>query len=175
MFVLVFNFLAININLLCCFHSNPPTSIWRINILLLQRADKPGVKSTCPKGFLMFTHTVLYREVLEQDGCNLNLSGGALKPLRPANLCPAALHSARPWCVFFHSLALPWFPGLIESWLHTSVQWQRLSVSCQAFRRLQLNQQSMRRKRLTQKDTHAQHLSLFCIYIVEESNKKKYG
>lgn len=62
----------------------------------------------------MFTHTVISREVLEQDGCNLKLSAGALKPPRPANLCSAALLSARPWCVFFTLLLSPDFLGLLS-------------------------------------------------------------
>lgn len=62
----------------------------------------------------MFTHTVLSREVLEQDGCNLKLSAGALEPPRPANLCSAALHSARPWCVFFTLSLSPDFLGLLS-------------------------------------------------------------
>lgn len=124
----------------------------------------------------MFTHTVLSREVLEQDGCNLKLSGGALKPPRPANLCSAALRSARPWCVFFFSLScspliswaywvmiahqrpvtedVSWLSGIQEAPAESTVYAQKTAHS----------------------DTHTSTASQSLWYVyIEEKSYKKYG
>lgn len=70
------------------------------------------------------------------------------------------------------SFTLPWFPGLIESWLHTGTQWQRMSVGCQAFGRLQLNQQSLHRRGLPQ--THICAASRPLSYAYTKVKERKW-
>lgn len=89
------------------------TSVFWLCVYAPMKRRLTQVRTNTPKGFLMFTHSVLSREVLEHDVWKLKLSSGAHKPPRPANLCSTALHSALSQCVFLSLYGSP-----LISWVY---------------------------------------------------------